>query len=70
MKVNFSKKLPLKLIFIVPFVLQIITIVGIVGYLSFKTGQKAVQDLANQLMHEISDRPLMLSKMPKCTKQD
>ncbi|NDJ25434.1 response regulator [Nostoc sp. B(2019)] len=47
---SYSKKLPLRLVLIAPFVLQIFTAVGLVGYLSFKNGQKAVNDLANQLM--------------------
>ncbi|MEH2277731.1 MAG: ATP-binding protein [Nostoc sp.] len=46
----YSKKLPLRLVLIVPFVIQIFGAVGLVGYLSFKNGQKAVNDLANQLM--------------------
>ncbi|MEH1837669.1 MAG: ATP-binding protein [Nostoc sp.] len=46
----YSKKLPLRLVLIVPFVIQIFAAVGLVGYLSFKNGQKAVNDLANQLM--------------------
>ena len=49
-------KLPLRAILIVPFVLQIVGAVGIVGYLSFKNGQEAVNDLANQLMLELSGR--------------
>ncbi|MCU0533795.1 MAG: diguanylate cyclase [Hydrococcus sp. Prado102] len=49
-------KLPLRTIFIVPFVLQIVGTVGLVGYLSFKDGQKAVEDLATRLMDEISHR--------------
>ncbi|MEH2143290.1 ATP-binding protein [Nostoc sp.] len=46
----YSKNLPLRLVLIVPFVIQIFAAVGLVGYLSFKNGQKAVNDLANQLM--------------------
>jgi signal transduction histidine kinase/CheY-like chemotaxis protein len=49
-------KLPLRTVLIVPFVLQIVGAVGLVGYLSFKNGQQAVKDLANQLMRETSDR--------------
>ncbi len=49
-------QLPLRSILIVPFVLQIFAAVGLVGYLSFKNGQKAVNDLASQLMSETSDR--------------
>ncbi len=47
---------PLKLALIVPFVLQIFTAVGLVGYLSFRNGQKAVNQLALKLSEEISDR--------------
>ncbi|MDJ0509575.1 MAG: ATP-binding protein [Crocosphaera sp.] len=59
MNSNFCKsifsKLPLQVIFIVPFVLQIMATVGLVGYLSFKNGQKAVENLANQLMDELTN---------------
>lgn len=54
--VKITGKLPLRAILIVPFVLQIVGAVGIVGYLSFKNGQEAVNDLANQLMLELSGR--------------
>ncbi|EDX74669.1 PAS fold family [Coleofasciculus chthonoplastes PCC 7420] len=46
----------LKTVFIVPFVLQIVTAVGLVGYLSYRSGQKAVEDLANQLLRETAER--------------
>jgi hypothetical protein len=49
-----TKALRLQLILIVPFVLQIFGAVGLVGYLSFKNGQKAVNDLADQLMDRTS----------------
>jgi signal transduction histidine kinase/CheY-like chemotaxis protein len=49
-------QLPLRSILIVPFVLQIFAAVGLVGWLSFRNGQKAVNDLASQLMSETSDR--------------
>jgi signal transduction histidine kinase/CheY-like chemotaxis protein len=42
--------LPLRLILVLPFVLQIFGAVGLVGYLSFKNGQQAVNDLAESLM--------------------
>ncbi|MEP0871284.1 ATP-binding protein [Trichocoleus desertorum AS-A10] len=45
---------PLQLVLIVPFVLQIFGAVGLVGYLSFKNGQKAVNELADQLMERTS----------------
>jgi signal transduction histidine kinase len=45
---------PLQLVLIVPFVLQIFGAVGLVGYLSFRNGQKAVNNLADQLMERVS----------------
>ncbi|MEA5508822.1 hypothetical protein VB715_03510 [Crocosphaera sp. UHCC 0190] len=60
MKLNFFKyilsKFSLQIVFIVPFVLQIVGTVGLVGYLSFKNGQKAVENLANQLIEETGNR--------------
>ena len=47
-------KVPLRTVLIVPFVLQIVGAVGLVGYLSYRNGQKAVNDLASQLRSEIS----------------
>ncbi|EAW34974.1 ATP-binding protein [Lyngbya sp. PCC 8106] len=49
-------RLPLRVVLIVPFILQIFGTVGLVGYLSFKNGQQAVEDLAQQLMDEVGDR--------------
>jgi signal transduction histidine kinase len=45
----------LSTVLIVPFVLQILGAVGLVGYLSFENGQKAVNDLAYQLMNKTSN---------------
>ncbi|MEO1300043.1 MAG: cache domain-containing protein, partial [Cyanobacteria bacterium J06636_16] len=56
MKPQLFSNVPLRIILIVPFVLQIFSAVGLVGYLSFRTGQKAVNDLAVQLQNEISSR--------------
>ncbi len=47
---------PLRMILVVPFVIQISVTVGLVGYLSYRNGQKAVNDLANQLRSEITNR--------------
>ncbi len=47
---------PLRLALTVPFVLQTVVAVSLVGYLSFINGQKAVQQLVNSLQGEISDR--------------
>jgi len=46
----------LRLVFIVPFLLQIFAAVALVGYLSFKNGEKAVNRLATRLGTEISSR--------------
>ncbi|MDB9377458.1 hybrid sensor histidine kinase/response regulator, partial [Nodularia sphaerocarpa] len=43
-------------VLIIPFVLQIVGAVGLVGYLSFRSGQKAVEDMVKPLMAEIGDR--------------
>ncbi len=51
-----TRKTSLEYLLIIPFVLQIVVTVSIVGYLSFKNGEKAVNDLANKLIFEISDR--------------
>lgn len=53
---NIAAKLPLRTVLIVPFVLQIVGTVGLVGYLSYRNGEEAVSDLATQLEAEISDR--------------
>ena len=49
-------KIPLRLILVVPFVLQISVAVGAIGWLSWRNGQAAVNDVASQLRNEISDR--------------
>ncbi|NEP11948.1 MAG: PAS domain S-box protein [Symploca sp. SIO2C1] len=51
-----SYKMPLRLVLVVPFVVQIFAVVGLTGYLSLRNGQKAVNDLANQLHTEVCDR--------------
>lgn len=54
---NLSKRFqqfPLRLVLVVPFLLQISAAVGLVGYLSFKNGQRAVNDLADQLIERVS----------------
>jgi sigma-B regulation protein RsbU (phosphoserine phosphatase) len=51
-----SLKFRLQTALVVPFILQIVAAVGLVGYLSLRNGQQAVTDLANQLMTEVSNR--------------
>ncbi|NJL21377.1 MAG: hypothetical protein HC895_11995 [Leptolyngbyaceae cyanobacterium SM1_3_5] len=46
----------LQQILILPFVLQLCAAVGLVGYLSFRNGQEAVNDLVNQLTQEASNQ--------------
>ncbi|MEH2075293.1 MAG: ATP-binding protein [Nostoc sp.] len=57
MKIDSSNKVrafSLQLVLVVPFVLQVFGAVGLVGYLSFKNGEKAVEDLSKQLMKRTS----------------
>ncbi|MGB3401644.1 MAG: ATP-binding protein [Microcoleaceae cyanobacterium] len=49
-------KVPLRLVLIVPFVVQIFAAVGLTGYLSLRNGQEAVNDLEIQLQNEVSNR--------------
>lgn len=51
-----TSKLSLGTVLAIAFVLQIFATVGLVGYFSFRTGQQAVNDLANQLMDEVGNR--------------
>jgi signal transduction histidine kinase/FixJ family two-component response regulator len=51
-----AKKVPLNLILIVPFVVQIFAAVGLTGYLSISNGHRAVNKLATQLRSEVSSR--------------
>lgn len=51
-----SLRLPLRVILVVPFVLQILTAVGLVAFFSFKNGQQAVRNLASQLMDSTTQR--------------
>ncbi|MBD2025292.1 sensor histidine kinase [Leptolyngbya sp. FACHB-711] len=53
---SLSKRVPLRAILIIPFLLQIVAIVGVTGYLSYRNGQDAVRDLVSQLEREASDR--------------
>lgn len=50
------KNIPLKVILVVPFVVQIVITVGVVGIFSFRNGQLAVGELAMRLSGEVSDR--------------
>ncbi|MCA9981498.1 MAG: HAMP domain-containing protein, partial [Anaerolineales bacterium] len=50
------EKIPLQAIFIVPFVLQVVLLVSVTGYISFLSGQHIVNTLVADLQDEISQR--------------
>ncbi|MFW9260405.1 ATP-binding protein [Nostoc sp. CALU 546] len=52
---SIGKAFPLQIVLVIPFVIQIFGAVSLVGYLSFKNGQRAVNDLAEQLMDRTSE---------------
>ena len=49
-----SVKIPLYLYLVVSFILQISLVVGLVSYISFRNGQRAVNNVADQLRNEIT----------------
>jgi signal transduction histidine kinase/DNA-binding response OmpR family regulator len=51
-----KRKLSLRSLLIVPFVLQIFAAVGLTGYISLRNGQQAINDLATRLRSEVSLR--------------
>jgi signal transduction histidine kinase len=51
-----ARKLPLQNVLIASVVLQIVAVVGFVGYLSWQNGQKAVNNLSIQLQSQISSQ--------------
>ncbi len=53
---RFVKKIPLRHILIVSFVIPVVLVAGLVGYLSFRNGQQAVNEVAQQLRGEINAR--------------
>ncbi|MBP0021479.1 MAG: response regulator [Cyanobacteria bacterium SBLK] len=50
------RKQPLRVVLVAPFILQIFGTVGVVGYLSFRSGRATTNTLITQLQEEISDR--------------
>lgn len=50
------RKIRLKTALVFPFILQITIAVGLVGYFSFRNGQQAVENLAQQLIQSLSVR--------------
>lgn len=56
LRLSKTLSIPLHLLLVVQYGLQISVVVGLVGYLSYLNGQKSVNDLAERLRQEISDR--------------
>ena len=48
--------IPLQWVIVVPFVVQVASAVGLVGYLSYHSGQQAVENIIYQLLHQTSER--------------
>lgn len=53
---KFLGKVPLRTVIVVPFIIQIVAAVGLTGYLSFRNGQQAVNDVTTQLRVELTAR--------------
>ncbi|MBD1865075.1 MULTISPECIES: hybrid sensor histidine kinase/response regulator [Trichocoleus] len=51
-----SYKIPLRLVLVIPFILQISAAVGVTGWLSLRNGQNAVNEVARQLRNEVTAR--------------
>ncbi|MGB3510889.1 MAG: response regulator [Microcoleaceae cyanobacterium] len=51
-----TRKNSLRTVFVVPILLQIMIAVGLTGWLSLRNGQKAVNNVASQLLHEVTTR--------------
>ncbi|OKH31613.1 hypothetical protein NIES2119_28200 [[Phormidium ambiguum] IAM M-71] len=52
----YPAKIPLRWLLVIPFVLQTVGTTALVGYLSYRSGQQAVENLANQLLRQTSER--------------
>ncbi len=52
----FAGRRSLRTILIIPFVIQMIAIVALIGWLSFENGKQAVNDLASKLRSEVTSR--------------
>jgi PAS domain S-box-containing protein len=53
--VKWGRQLPLRNIIVVPFVLQVVGTVSLVGYFSYHSGQRAVEELASKFTQETGD---------------
>ncbi len=55
-RIKVSRRIPLRAILIVPFVVQIFAAVGLTGWLSLRNGEQAVNEVTTQLRNEVSTR--------------
>ena len=53
---HISRKLPLRWVLVVPFVVLVSAAVGLTGWLSWRNGQRTVENLASQLENEVAQR--------------
>lgn len=53
---RFRRKFRLRTVLVVPFIIPIVVSTGLVGWLSFRNGQRSIDDLATQLQSETSSR--------------
>lgn len=53
---NWLANVPLQVFLTVPFVIQLVGTVSLVGYLSYRSGQQSVEDLAEHLVTETGER--------------
>jgi len=51
-----NKQIPLRWILVTAFVCQVVGAVGIVGYISYRSGQRTVDDFSNQLMSQTTQK--------------
>ncbi|MCL2932356.1 MAG: ATP-binding protein [Trichodesmium sp. MAG_R03] len=51
---NFLKEIPLTYFLVIPFLLQLLIVVGLTGWLSFRNGQKAINNLASKLRQQVA----------------
>ena len=50
------KKFPLRTTLVVPFLLQMIAVVGLIWWITYRSGQQAVREVSSQLRDEITNR--------------
>ena len=53
-KTNFLEEIPLTYFLVIPFLLQLLIVVGLTGWLSFRNGQKAINALASKLRKQVA----------------